>query len=138
MGDPPEITILAPEEGAILDASELVVAVSFYDPDLDLDPDGVTFLVNGLDRTEEATVTAELLSWVPPKTVLPGVLEFEIRATDALTAQVGEYSAACKLYGSLAASLLELSGLGKTTVAHPECQRRGDERCVWRVEDGGR
>lgn len=61
----------------------------------------------------------------------------EIRATDALTARVGEYSAACKLYGSLAANLLELSGLGATTVAHPECQRRGDERCVWKVEEDG-
>jgi predicted hydrocarbon binding protein len=62
----------------------------------------------------------------------------EIRATDALTARVGDYSAACKLYGSLAASLLELSGLGRTTVAHTQCQRRGDAACVWRVEgDGG-
>jgi predicted hydrocarbon binding protein len=62
----------------------------------------------------------------------------EIRATDALTARVGDYSAACKLYGSLAASLLELSGLGRTTVAHTQCQRRGDDACVWRVEgDGG-
>ncbi len=63
----------------------------------------------------------------------------EIRATDALTARVGDYSAACKLYSSLAANLLELSGLGVTTVTHPECQRRGDDACVWRVEgDGGR
>jgi hypothetical protein len=59
---------------------------------------------------------------------------FEIRATDALTARVGEYSGACKLYGSLAASLLELSGLERTTVTHTECQRRGDDLCVWRVE----
>ncbi|UCC71164.1 MAG: hypothetical protein JSV86_12300 [Gemmatimonadota bacterium] len=64
----------------------------------------------------------------------------EIRATDPVTARIGEYGAACKLYGSLAASLLELSGLGQTTVSHTECQRRGDERCVWRVEgdSGGR
>lgn len=65
----------------------------------------------------------------------------EIRATDALTARVGEYGAACKLYGSLAENLLEMSGLGPLTVAHPECQRRGHERCVWRAEfpaDGGR
>jgi hypothetical protein len=61
----------------------------------------------------------------------------EIRATDALTATVGEYSAACKLYSSLSASLLELSGLGVTTVAHPECQRRGDSRCLWRVGEEG-
>ncbi|MGD2151672.1 MAG: hypothetical protein PVG79_00300 [Gemmatimonadales bacterium] len=65
---------------------------------------------------------------------------FEIRATDALTARVGAYGAACKLYGSLAANLLELSGLGATTIAHPECQRHGDERCVWKAEgeSGGR
>ncbi len=58
----------------------------------------------------------------------------EIRASDAATARIGEYSGACKLYGSLAAALLELSGLGRTTVTHPECQRRGHECCVWRVE----
>jgi len=58
----------------------------------------------------------------------------EIRATDAVTARVGEYSAACKLYGSLAAGLLELSGLGRRTVAHTACQRHGDEQCVWQVE----
>jgi len=62
---------------------------------------------------------------------------FEIRATDALTARVGEYGAACKLYGSLAATLLELCGLGRTTIAHPECQRHGDEHCVWRAEGDG-
>ncbi len=33
-----------------------------------------------------------------------------------------------------AAGLLELSGLGRRTVAHTACQRRGDEQCVWQVE----
>ncbi len=59
----------------------------------------------------------------------------EISATDAVTARVGGYGAACKLYGSLAAGLLELSGLGPLTVGHPECQRHGADRCVWRVEN---
>jgi predicted hydrocarbon binding protein len=62
---------------------------------------------------------------------------FEIRAEDALTARVGGYGAACKLYTSLAAGLLELSGLGTETVVHRECQRRGDTRCIWRVEADG-
>ncbi len=61
----------------------------------------------------------------------------EIRATDALTARTRNHGGACRLYASLAAALLELSGLGEVTVAHPECQRRGDEHCVWRVENNG-
>jgi len=59
-----------------------------------------------------------------------------IRATDALSARAGGDGAACQLYASLAASLLELSGAGATTVVHPECQGRGDRCCVWRVQWG--
>ena len=59
----------------------------------------------------------------------------EIQATDALTARVGESGAACRLYGSLAASLLELSGLGRLAVVHSQCQRRGEPRCIWQVEE---
>jgi hypothetical protein len=58
----------------------------------------------------------------------------EIRASNALTARVGVQGSACTLYGALAAELLELSGLGAHGAAHPECERRGDPRCVWRVE----
>ncbi len=60
----------------------------------------------------------------------------EFHATDVLTARVGEYAGACKLYGSLTARLLEMSGLGPARVSHPECQRHGAERCLWIVEDG--
>jgi predicted hydrocarbon binding protein len=60
----------------------------------------------------------------------------EIRAVGALTARVGEYGGACRLYTGLTAGLLEMSGLDGATVAHPECERRGDPRCVWRVESG--
>ncbi len=59
----------------------------------------------------------------------------EIRATDTLTAQIGEYGAACKLYGSLAANLLEMSGLGQRTVTHTHCQRHGDDLCIWKAEE---
>ncbi len=61
----------------------------------------------------------------------------EIHATDALTARVGEYGGACRLYSALAARVLELSGLRGPTVVHPECQRLGDACCVWRVEQDG-
>jgi hypothetical protein len=61
----------------------------------------------------------------------------EIRATDALTARIGDYSAACKLYGSLAANLLEMSGLGPMRIVHSECQRHGHDRCIWRVDNDG-
>ncbi len=58
----------------------------------------------------------------------------EIRATDALTVRVGDYGGACRLYASLAANVLEMSGLGAKAVDHPECQRLGDACCVWRVQ----
>ncbi|UCF19099.1 MAG: hypothetical protein JSU87_14395 [Gemmatimonadota bacterium] len=64
--------------------------------------------------------------------VEPGSLE--IRANAPLTARASAYGAACRLYSSLTAGLLELSGLGQRLVSHPECQRRGDARCTWRVE----
>ncbi|MEE9132519.1 MAG: hypothetical protein V3U13_03075 [Gemmatimonadota bacterium] len=57
----------------------------------------------------------------------------EIRATDTLTARVSGAGAACQLYVSLAACLLEMSGAGPVTVIHPECQGRGDPHCVWRA-----
>jgi predicted hydrocarbon binding protein len=60
----------------------------------------------------------------------------EIHATDALTARVGEYGGACKMYGSLAAGLLEASGVGPVRVTHSECQRLGARKCVWVVEEG--
>jgi hypothetical protein len=59
----------------------------------------------------------------------------EIRAMDALTARVGQYGVACRLYGSLAAGVLGLSGLGTPAVVHSECQRRGQPRCTWQVEE---
>lgn len=57
-----------------------------------------------------------------------------IRATDALTARVGGYTGACKLYGSMATSLMEMLRLGPVQVTHSECQRHGAEQCVWRIE----
>jgi hypothetical protein len=61
-----------------------------------------------------------------------------IHATDALTARVGEYTGSCKLYGSMAASLMDHLGLGPAQVTHSQCQRHGAERCVWTIEvDGG-
>ncbi len=61
----------------------------------------------------------------------------EFRATDPLTARVGDYGGACRLYSALAARVLELSGLAGPTVDHTECQRLGDPCCVWRVEPSG-
>jgi hypothetical protein len=60
----------------------------------------------------------------------------EFHATDVLTARVGDFVGACRMYGSLTARLLELSGLGAVQVSHVECQRHGAPRCLWVVEDG--
>lgn len=59
-----------------------------------------------------------------------------IRATDALTARVGDAGIACSLYSSLAAGLLEMSGVEPAEVVHAECQARGADRCLWKHEPG--
>lgn len=57
-----------------------------------------------------------------------------IHATDVLTARAGTYGATCRLYSALTAGVLRLSGLAVRQIDHPECQRRGDARCIWKVE----
>jgi predicted hydrocarbon binding protein len=59
---------------------------------------------------------------------------FELRALDALTARVGRSGSACRLYGALVAGLVELHGARTQNTVHVECQARGDEACVWRIE----
>jgi hypothetical protein len=82
-GEPPRISILSPEEGSTEDVLETVIVASFYDPDGDLTADGIKLFVNGVDRTAQATVTGDLLTWVPPDVLPSGVMEFEVRAVDA-------------------------------------------------------
>jgi hypothetical protein len=57
----------------------------------------------------------------------------EIRATDALTARVTGAGVACQIYASLASSLLDRMAATPAGFVHPECQGRGDPRCVWRA-----
>lgn len=57
----------------------------------------------------------------------------QVRAIDSLTATIGEDGAACQIYGSLAASLIEMSGAGSVEVVHVSCQGRGDASCVWEL-----
>ncbi|NIR44771.1 MAG: hypothetical protein GWN99_10735 [Gemmatimonadetes bacterium] len=59
----------------------------------------------------------------------------ELHAVEPITARVGEYGAACKLYESMVGELVERSGLGPARVTHTECHRYGHERCVWAVEE---
>lgn len=59
----------------------------------------------------------------------------ELHAVEPLTARVGEYGAACKLYESMVGELVDRIGLGPARVTHTECHRYGHERCVWVVEE---
>lgn len=61
----------------------------------------------------------------------------QIRAIDSLTAQVGHDGAACQIYASLAANLVEMSGAGPTEAVHTRCQARGDDSCVWELRQNG-
>ena len=81
-GSPPEVRILSPEGNAALNINDVLVVVSFYDEDGDLDPSGITLVVNGRDLTRQATVNSEVLTWMPPSTFTSGPLRIEVEAVD--------------------------------------------------------
>ncbi len=82
LGTAPRIEILAPDADASLDRSELVVVIAFSDEEGDLDPAGITFLVNGRDVTREATITPDVLTWLATEDTPRGTLRIEVTAVD--------------------------------------------------------
>ena len=81
-GAAPTVTIIAPDPGAVLVADDLVVVAALSDLDGDLDPSGVVLRVNGEDRTQEAIITPEVLTWLPSEGSPRGALQIEVTATD--------------------------------------------------------
>ncbi len=65
------LLVLSPEPGEALPAEELVVAVSFVQPD-SVDSSSVRLLVDGKDVTAEAEISAYLLTWTPVAPLAPG------------------------------------------------------------------
>lgn len=59
---------------------------------------------------------------------------FELRAVDVLTARIDPSGSACRLYEALMAGLVQLHGGDARSTVHVECETRGDEACVWRIE----
>ncbi len=58
----------------------------------------------------------------------------ELRAVNALTADVGTMGVACRLYAGLLAGLAESVGLALARASHPECQARGYSACLWTLD----
>ena len=81
-GSPPVVTLIAPDAGLPVEPGELVLVLGFLDPDGDLDPAGVTLRVNGRDRSDEATIRPEVLTWVPGPEFGAGGLEIVCEARD--------------------------------------------------------
>lgn len=82
VGSAPRVIIVAPNPDVTLDAAELVVVAALSDPDGDLDPSQTTLCVNGEDRTHEARVTPEVLTWLPGADAAGGALIIEVGAKD--------------------------------------------------------
>ncbi len=96
-------------------------------------------IIRSLPRALRARAIARLLRSAHENFLLASEVSvqrapLEIRAAGAVTVRAGTYGAACQLYSSLASNLLEMVGLNGQRFVHPECQRRGDVRCVWQAD----
>ncbi|MCP4545235.1 MAG: hypothetical protein GY835_02075 [bacterium] len=81
-GSPPAITQIAPDVGLPLAAADLVVVIGFSDPDGDLAPEGIILKAGGRDVTHEATIRADVLTWIPDAAPTDGLLDLTCEARD--------------------------------------------------------
>ncbi len=78
----PEITLGSPAAGSFVATATPEIAVSYTDDFSGLRLDSVELLVDGVDRTAEATVTETGLTFTPPSALSEGVHMVEVAVTD--------------------------------------------------------
>ena len=79
---PPSISGLAPANGSLLPSATPVVSASFLDAGSGVDVASVRLVLDGVDRTAGAQVSASGLSWSPPSALPDGAHAAEIALRD--------------------------------------------------------
>lgn len=79
---PPEITDLVPPDDSLVPTAQTEISAGFTDEGIGVDPQSVTFLVDGVDRAPEATVTAAGVVLPPGLTLGEGGHTVELSVAD--------------------------------------------------------
>lgn len=81
-GTPPTITILSPDDGAVIDSRRPTITVQISDDGSGIDEDSFRLLVNGTDVTSAAVVTDGRATYTPVVGLPGGDNEVTARASD--------------------------------------------------------
>jgi len=81
-GTAPELVLLSPEQGEELGPSDVVIAISIYDADGDVDTSSAKLTLDGVDVTAGSRVTSNLITYAPPVPMGPGRHEFRFEVSD--------------------------------------------------------
>ena len=81
-GLPTNIYLLSPEPGSSIPKGPELIVISLYDPDDDTVPATVRLIVDGVDVTKNATITPDLITYVPVKDFALGKHTIEISVAD--------------------------------------------------------
>ena len=79
---PVEFLVLSPGEGDRLSSDEILVAVSFQDPEEQLDPESLVLELDGRDVTARASIGAYTIRWRPDGPLPPGPHRVRLHAAD--------------------------------------------------------
>ena len=77
-----EFLVLSPGEGDRLAGHEILVAVSFQDPDAQLDRESLVLELDGRDVTAQASIGAHTIRWRPAAPLPPGPHRVRLHAAD--------------------------------------------------------
>jgi methionine-rich copper-binding protein CopC len=80
--EPPVITLVTPEDGAVLDTSPAEIVAEWSDDFSGVDPATASILLDGVDRTAEATVSETGLTLAVSEALADGTHTVEIAVSD--------------------------------------------------------
>lgn len=96
---PPEVSILSPEEGEELRMGDMVIAISFYDEDGDIDLKSIVLEIDGVSVVENAKISPDILIYIPEERLDAGVHEIVFSLRDTTGNEVGPIIRKFKLKG---------------------------------------
>jgi cytoskeletal protein CcmA (bactofilin family) len=80
--DPPVVTDLRPADRSTVLETTLEIGAAYTDEGSGVDPGSVRLLLDGIDRTEDAVVTAEEVAFTPAAPLAPGAHQVKLAVAD--------------------------------------------------------